>query len=145
MKVGDRVLLEATNLNVRGSRKLLPRRYGPYRITERIGPVAYRLELPTSLKIHDVFHVDLLLPFKETEEHGPAYTRPPPDVIQGEEEYEVEYIRDERHRGRGRKREYLVHWTGYPASDDSWVAEEDLNAPELVKSYRTAAAGRPVL
>ena len=61
--------------------------------------MAYRLELPTSLKIHDVFHVDLLLPFRETEEHGPAYTRPPPDVIQGEEEYEVEYIRDERRRG----------------------------------------------
>ena len=98
-----------------------------------------------SLKIHDVFHVDLLLLFKETEEHGPTYTRPPPDVIQGEEEYEVEYIRDERRRGQGKKREYLVHWMGYPASDDSWVAEEDLNAPELLKSYRTAVAGRPAL
>ena len=41
MKVGDWVLLEATNLNIRGSRKLLSRRYGPYQITERIGPVAY--------------------------------------------------------------------------------------------------------
>jgi hypothetical protein len=99
MKVGDQVLLEATNLNIRGTRKLLPKRYGPYQITERIGPVAYWLKLPPTLGIHDVFHINLLLPYKETEEYGPGYTRPPPDVVQGEEEYEVEYIRDERRKG----------------------------------------------
>jgi hypothetical protein len=145
MKVGEQVLLEATNLNVRGTRKLLPKRYGPYRITERIGPVAYRLKLPPTLGIHDVFHIDLLLPYKETEEYGPGYTRPPPDIVQGEEEYEVEYIRDERRKGRGKKREYLVHWMGYPSSDDSWVSEEDLNAPELLTEYQkqSAKAGRP--
>jgi chromobox protein 5 len=65
--------------------------------------------------------------------------------VQGEEEYEVEYIRDERRKGRGRKREYLVHWMGYPSSDDSWVSEEDLNAPELLTEYQkqSAKAGRP--
>ena len=48
--------------------------------------------LPTSMKIHNVFHVDLLLPYKETEAYRPAYVRPPPDLIEGEEKYTVECI-----------------------------------------------------
>jgi hypothetical protein len=41
MKVKDLVWLEGRNLHVRGSRKLLPKRYGPFKITDKIGPVAY--------------------------------------------------------------------------------------------------------
>ena len=143
MKVGDRVWLEGKNLSIRGTRKLLPKRYGPFKITEQIGQVAYRLELPPSMRVHNVFHVDLLLPYKETEAYGQAYSRPTPDLIEGEEEYEVESIRDARRQGRGRKLQYLVHWKGYPASDDSWVDHQDLHAPELLEEYyKSAAAGR---
>ena len=40
--------------------KLSPRYIGPYRIVERIGEVAYRLELSSDLdRIHDVFHVSM--------------------------------------------------------------------------------------
>ena len=38
-----------------------PRFIGPYKILERVGPVAYRLTLPLKLsKLHDVFHVSML-------------------------------------------------------------------------------------
>ncbi len=41
--------------------KLSPRFIRPFEVTERIGPLAYRLALPTELeKIHDVFHVSML-------------------------------------------------------------------------------------
>ncbi len=74
MKTGDKVWLEGKNLHVTGTCKLLSRRYGPFTIMERIGPVAYRLELPSSMKVHNIFHTDLLMPYKETEQYGMPYT-----------------------------------------------------------------------
>jgi hypothetical protein len=54
--------------------------------------VAYRLELPLSIKVHDVFHINLLTLYKETEEYGQVYMRPPLITVQSEEEYKVESI-----------------------------------------------------
>ena len=39
---------------------LTPRYVGPFEILARIGPVAYQLDLPPYIRIHDVFHVYLL-------------------------------------------------------------------------------------
>jgi len=144
MKVGDQVWLEGRNLSIAGNKKLSPKRYGPFPITRQIGPVAFQLRLPPSMKIHDVFHVDLLLPYKETEAYGTPFTRPPP-IIDNEEEYEIEAILDSRRKGRGHQLQYLVHWKGYPHSDDSWIGHKDLHAPELLEDFmlsNPAAAGR---
>ncbi|XP_060671432.1 uncharacterized protein LOC132803176 [Ziziphus jujuba] len=41
--------------------KLIPRYIGPFEIVERIGPVAYRVDLPEELsRVHDVFHISML-------------------------------------------------------------------------------------
>src|SRR6266567_8767404 len=143
MNTGDQVWLEGKNLTVQGKQTLLPKRYGPFPIEAKIGKVAYRLTLLASMKIHNVFHVDLLLPYKETEAYRPTYARPPPDLIEGEEEYTMEYIHDARRKPRGWGLQYLVHWKGYPASDDSWVDHKDLRAPQLLKQYYDSTkAGR---
>nr|AAD22339.1 putative retroelement pol polyprotein [Arabidopsis thaliana] len=64
-EVGDRVYLKMAML--RGPNrsiletKLSPRYMGPFRIVERVGPVAYRLELPDVMRaFHKVFHVLML-------------------------------------------------------------------------------------
>ncbi len=60
-KVGQKVWLRVKNIRIeRPSQKLDCQRYSPYRIIERIGKVAYRLDLPASLQIHNVFHVSSL-------------------------------------------------------------------------------------
>ncbi len=83
-----------------------------------------------------MFHVDLLTPYKETEFHGRNFERPLPDLIDGEEEYEVECIIDSRRFGHGHQVQYLVHWKGYPESDDQWIPWSDLNTPDLVAEFQ---------
>ena len=59
--VGDKVWLDGKNLSLKvPSRKLAPKRYGPFTITKKISTVAYRLDLPSHMRIHNVFHIDLL-------------------------------------------------------------------------------------
>ena len=93
------------------------------------------MEIPRQWKIHNVFHANLITPYKEMELHGPNFTQPPPDLVDGEEEYKVEKILDAKHKGRGRKLHYLIRWKGYPASDNSWKPAENLNAEELITEY----------
>ena len=73
--------------------------------------MVYQLTLPKQWKqkgIHDMFHANLLTPYHETEAHGINYLEPPPDVIKGEEEYEVERILDSKRIGRNKKLHYLI-------------------------------------
>jgi hypothetical protein len=62
-------------------------------------PVTYQLKLPEFWQIHKVFHATLLCPYQENEVYGENYIRPPPDIEEGEEVYEVEQILKHRKRG----------------------------------------------
>jgi hypothetical protein len=90
---GQKVWLDTKNLALPyGSIKLAPRWHGPFEIEEVRSPVVYQLKLPPQWTIHPVFHASLLMPYIETNEHSANYTRPPLDMIEGEEQYEVEAI-----------------------------------------------------
>src|SRR6266852_5190148 len=133
---GDQVWLEATHLLLQHQKtKLAPKRYRPFKITKEISPVAYQIGLPASWNIHDVFHTSLLSPYHETKAHGKNFSRPPPDLIKGENEYEVERIVNHRCHGRARRLQYLIKWKGYPESDNTWEPAEQLHAPNLLKAY----------
>ena len=56
------VLLSTSNIKLKtlGSRKLLPRWISSFKIVLRVDKIAYKLDLPDTMKIHHAFHVSLL-------------------------------------------------------------------------------------
>jgi hypothetical protein len=141
--IGDKVLLSTKNINTpvdkqRPTRKLAPRFIGPYNIVNKISTTAYKLDLPSTLKIHPVFHVSLLKPYQESPRNFERPT-PPPAIFIPEtntEEYEVETILDKRILRN--KPQYLVKWVGYPLHDATWEPLEHLtNASEKVKDFES--------
>jgi hypothetical protein len=136
-KIGDKVWLEGHNLRTeQPTAKLAPKHHGPFPIKKVLSPITYQLTLPPTWKIHDVFHVDLLTPYIETDFHSPNFMRPPPDLINEEEEYEVEQVLSSRHHGRGHKVQYLVKWKGYPDSDNEWVNWDNMHTEEALEDFR---------
>ena len=121
-KKGDKVWLDSRNLKTLYHKKMAPKREGPFEISEALGPVTYRLNLPITWRIHNVFHAALLRQYRENEVYGANFTRPLPELEQGEEVYEVESIL--KHRKRGRKLQFYVKWKGYPITEASWEPEE---------------------
>jgi hypothetical protein len=82
ISVGDKVWILRHNLKIRQpSDKLDYRRLGPFRVSKHVNKVAYRLDLPSCMKIHPVSHVSLLEPYKELTIPGRLPAPPPPIEI----------------------------------------------------------------
>lgn len=121
-KVGDWVLMRllhwptASLVDTRGRGKLGPRFYGSFQVLDKVGAVAYRIQLPSGARLHDVFHVGLLKPFVGT----PLVTVPPlPPSRHGQICMEPETVVKGR-LARG-VYELLVQWKNAEAAAASWV------------------------
>ena len=132
-RVGDKVWLAASHLRLpqaaHAKRKLLPRFFGPYRVSKVISDVAYELELPAHFKIHPVIHISHLKANADGTQDfpdRPEYTAPPPPVVdeEGQEYFQVEAFRN--HRQSGTRSQFLVKWLGYPESENMWISESNL-------------------
>jgi len=67
-QVGDLVMLSGRNIKTRcPSKKMDHKNHGPFQVEKIIKPLAVRLTLPQKWKIHDVFHVSLLEPYRTSE------------------------------------------------------------------------------
>ena len=118
---GDLVWFNRKNLHLRHPsrrHKLVPRFLGPMRIVELVGRSAVRLDMPASLHVHPTVSVQLVKPYVPRDG-----VEPPPLIINGEEEYEIEAIT--AHNlivSRSRKKASLVEfkavWKGL--YEDSW-------------------------
>jgi hypothetical protein len=144
-EIGDQVYLEGLHISTnRPSKKLEDRRYGPFRITAKIGERAYKLQLPLTWKrIHPVFNTVLLRPARPSTSTLQQRPTPPPPIMTKEgEEYEVEKVLDSRVR-RGRL-QYLVKWTGFPREENSWVPARNMrNAKKKVQEFHRQAPSAP--
>ena len=130
---GDQVLVHIRHFKLAAGlkHKLGPRWLGPFTVIKDIGPnhQAYRLEFPATLqRMLTVIHVS------DLKRYFPGRYQPPPlpDLIDGVEEYEVDFISETRREGK--RREYKVHWVGYV--HPTWEKESQLtNCPEKLREF----------
>jgi len=119
-QVGDLVMLNGKNIQTRRpSWKLDHKNHRPFQVEKVISPLAVKLTLPRKWRIHDVFHVSLLEPYRTNE----IQTTPDPvkvlreaDDIENSEEYDVDEIMGSTKKGQ--RVLYLVKWLDYPDRRD---------------------------
>ena len=141
-RVGDMVMLHGRNLKTRRpTKKFDDKMFGPFKIDRVISPMAMRLKLPRSWKIHPTFHVKLLEPFRT------SANRSPPDTTQILNDLDgiltTDWIPEEimgSSYSRGQRRVlYLIRWEGYP-DEKSWTEEpyEHLeNCVDLLRDFHS--------
>ena len=120
------------------SRKLAPRYVGPYKILERCGPVAYRLQLPDILSaVHNVFHVSQLkkclrVPEEVMEIEGLSLQ---PDLSYNDHPVK---ILDEKERVTRNNvvKFYKVQWQNHSEDDATWEQKSYISKhyPHLLSS-----------
>jgi hypothetical protein len=143
-KVGDRVMLSTENLNHK-SGKFMSKFIGPFTILGVSADKIVELELPVPMKLrYQKFNISKVKMFRTSGLDFPGriqQDRPAPELVEGENVYEVEEILAKRelrlNRGRGKTViQYLVKWKGYPLSEVTWQKEEDLsNAREAITDF----------
>lgn len=138
---GQYVWLSNKNIALKhnGTRKLIAKWLGPFKVLSVVNPVAYKLELPAAMqKLHPVFHVSLLKPYQPP--RGSRRKKPPPPIVleDGQEEHEVEAVL--AHRIVRRRPEFLIKFNGYGHEHNEWLPEGNLNCPDLLQEYYASPA-----
>ncbi|KAA3470819.1 DNA/RNA polymerase superfamily protein [Gossypium australe] len=129
-QVGDKVFLKVSPwkkiLRFGRKGKLSPRFIGPYEITERIGPVAYRLALLVELeKIHNVFHISMLRRYR----FDPSHVISPTEIeIRSDKTYEEEPIKIMAQEVKQLRNKDIalvkLLWQKHGVEEATWESEE---------------------
>ncbi|QRW26437.1 Retrotransposable element Tf2 protein [Rhizoctonia solani] len=134
-EVGEEVWLDAKNIKLKTlSPKLTEQHLGLFKVTEKISDWAYCLELPPTMRVHNVFYVGLLSKVKQ--DNNWAFKNcPPPVTVDGEEEYKVKGITDTVEQNS--EWFFRVRWKGYRSEENMWEPWENLkNAGKILKKYK---------
>ena len=150
-RVGDRVFVRTDHIRTnRTARKLAERKFGPFPIVSQPSAMSFTLRLPSTVRIHPVFHVSQLEPeFPNTFEDR-KQPPPPPLIVEGQPEYLIERIIDSKYN-RARRRcqlSYHVKWVGYPISNlpSDWIladAFDDEAGKVLADAYHAQHPDKP--
>ena len=123
--IGDKVYVSTENMITdEGSKKLSDLRTGPFEIVGTAGDSAFRLKLPPHMKCHSVFNESLLSQWKPDPITTRSPAEPPPVIIDGHEEYEIERILDANWYNK--HFQYKVTYRGYGKEHDEWQFRDDL-------------------
>lgn len=113
----------------KNSNKLSPKYCGPFQIIERIGKVAYRLKLPETTRVHDVFHVSLLKRRWQQDNSVEVFDglsgcllRDDPAAVYPERILERKCVK----KGHSAVTMWLVQWKGKSVDDASWESAEEI-------------------
>jgi hypothetical protein len=107
----------------RAHQKLSYKFFGPYRVANRVGSVAYRLELPNSSRIHPVVHVSQL---KLAKGFSGSATSSLPDELP---EFSIPLrILQTRGFAKGKRfvKQVLVQWSNLPTELATWEDQDNL-------------------
>jgi hypothetical protein len=144
--VGDFVYLKLRpyrqrSLTLTSYNKLSKRYFGPYKILQKIGPVAYKLDLPPTSKLHPVFHCSLL---KLHQGDLPAnHVELPPSTIYQQPIIEPLVILDTKMDTTTDPPTHmvLVQWLGLSPEETSWENWEVLKATYHLEDKVTFPGG----
>ena len=105
-----------------------PRYIGPFPVIERIGPVAYRLELSPGLeKIHDVFHVSMLKKYMPDSSH---ILKSPPVQLREDLNFELQPVQILDQQDKVLRRKIIpmvkVLWRSDRVEEVTWEPEAAL-------------------
>lgn len=102
----------------------------------------YKLNLDLNIHLHPIFHVNWLSPWTGNKVNSEVPEPLAPDIIAGEEEYEVEQVLDSKVFGKQLK--YFVKWKGYNSGHNTWEPEKNLaHAKQLVAQFHCKHPGAP--
>jgi ribosomal protein L21E len=130
-EVGDMVYMKLqpyvqSSVATRSNKKLSFRYYGPFRVLQRIGQVAYKLNLPATSRIHPVIHVSQLkkhVPNEVDVTHDlTSVCTNPEQILKPEKILNTRLIQ----RGASTVDQILVQWTTLPASMATWEDKTEI-------------------
>jgi len=152
-KVADKVMLNRQNIKTkRPTEKLDHKLFGPFVVKRKVGLRAYELEMPARMKIHPVFYVGLLEPYRQSTDPSRKQDPPLPDEVDEQPSYVVNSIVDSRYYGPLRAKfpkrfvQYMVVWAGYGPEENSWEPYEVLQgtAENALQEYHAKYPKRPM-
>ena len=125
--VRSKELLDAAEIG-----KLRDRWEGPFKVIKEANPNAYLLKVAKRFRFDPTVNVDRLRPYVV---RAGAPTQPGPIPGAAHDVYEAEAVLNHKQVGPSRRLHYLVHWRGYPSSEDSWEPAENLQGCVLLAKY----------
>jgi hypothetical protein len=143
--VSDRVAVSTEGINLvnQPSSKFRKRWLGPFSVIEKVGSQSYRLDLPTHMQIHPVFHVSKLKLWHDDNEHADrmvykadvaAHRDYVSDAFLVHAILDVKVANHQMYK-KGKALLFKIRWEGCNAKDDTWEPYIQVKRLDLLQDF----------